>query len=284
VPELPEVETVVRKIRPRLVGRRFTGAPLASPLMIADPRFAERLMRTSVRRLDRQGKWMFARLSSDETLVVHLGMTGRFGVMPAHAAVEKHTHVRLRLDDGAEEMRFVDPRRFGEFFVADADEFDRRFGPRKLGPDALTATLQDLKIGLAKTTRTTKSALLDQRLIAGVGNIYADEILHRAGVPPTARADRLPAEAVANVHRAMRRVLTAAIRAEGTTIHSFLGADGAMGKFQLRLRVYGRRGEPCLTCGAEIRWTDAAASGRSSYWCPRCQPSPRAARRRAARR
>lgn len=272
MPELPEVETVVRGVRPKLVGRRIRSVPLASPLMVASPRsFAKRLCGHQVLAMDRVGKWMFVRLSSTDTLVLHLGMTGHLEVTAATAALVPHTHLRLELDDGAEQLRFSDPRRFGEIVLYRPEEWQARFGDDKLGPDALAIKPRQLAQRLAKTRRNLKSALMDQRVVAGVGNIYADEILFAARLAPSARADSLSDDQARTLHRQMGRILRRSIAANGTTIRDYVTSQGAPGEFQSRLMVYGRADLPCKNCSTRIELIRTIVSGRATYWCPRCQ-------------
>jgi formamidopyrimidine-DNA glycosylase len=175
------------------------------------------------------------------------------------------------LDAGADELRFVDARRFGRVLICDPRSMHRRFGPKQLGPDAMRVAVSDLTARLAKTRRKIKAALLEQRLIAGIGNIYADEILFAARVCPTTPAFRLDPDAVARIDRAMRTVLNRALRHGGTTIRDYVSGDGAPGNFQNYLAVYGRAKQPCKKCSTPIELTRTIVSGRATYWCPTCQ-------------
>lgn len=272
MPELPEVETVARTLRQTLVGRRIARIGSASPLMV-DAKAAKRLVGRRFETVKRQGKWMFLDTDGPDVLVVHLGMTGWVGVIPNESDVAPHTHFRASLDDRSEELRFVDPRRFGEWTTMNRDDWGQRFNPKTLGPDALDCTHDDLAERLRKTTRRIKPTLMDQRVVAGVGNIYADEILHLARISPLRKADRLKSADVARLYDSMRRILISAVEGRGTTIHSFVGSDGESGGFQERLKVYGRAGRACVECGSLIQCSQAVLSGRSTYWCPGCQPA-----------
>jgi formamidopyrimidine-DNA glycosylase len=279
VPELPEVETVARTLRRTLVGRKVIRVLDASPLMI-DVESTKRLRGRRIEAVDRQGKWMFVRLDGAEVLVVHLGMTGWVGVTTGNCTIAPHTHFRATLDQSGKELRFVDPRRFGEWTLMKRSDWESRFGPKQLGPDALCCTLDDLQGRLKRTTRRIKPTLMDQRVVAGVGNIYADEILHQAKLAPTRRADTLKKDEVARLHGSMIGVLQSAVEGRGTTIHSFVGSDGQEGGFQTRLLVYGRAGQYCSICRSLIQCSPAVVAGRSTYWCPGCQPA-RKTRRKA---
>lgn len=271
MPELPEVETVVRGIRPKLVGRTICHVK-SSRLMIRPKRhFHTRLTGQTVQALDRHGKWMFLRLGNGETLVMHLGMTGVLSVEATTAPVALHTHLRLGLDDGKEEMRFCDPRRFGELVLCTAAEWHARF--QQLGPDALQITPKQLHRVFEKTSRNLKAVLLDQRSVAGIGNIYADEVLHAAGLAPTTRGNEVSRQEAERLVRCIRRILKRSISANGTTIRNYVTGEGVPGEFQARLRVYGRANQPCKTCSASIVLSRDIVSGRATYWCPNCQAS-----------
>lgn len=215
---------------------------------------------------------MFFGLAGGNTLVLHLGMTGRLSVVPQAAPVESHTHLRLLMDNENDELRFADPRRFGEILLYDPATFAARFGPHHLGPDALTIKPAQLAKGLRRTRRRIKAALLDQKAVAGIGNIYADEILFEAGVRPTARCNRLNAEQIGRIHRVMGRVLRRAIRHNGTSIRDYVTGQGVPGEFQNHLKVYGRADQPCTKCPNLVRLDRKVVTGRATYWCPTCQP------------
>jgi formamidopyrimidine-DNA glycosylase len=269
VPELPEVETVVRDLRPHLTGRRIvcvrTGAKLlrtAWSFKMSD-RLAGRLF-TAVRR---RGKWILLDLDRG-LLVVHLGMTGRLTAGTADRPVEDHTHVFVDLDDGRQ-LRFRDVRRFGSMTVYDAAaEFEAALAGR-LGPEPGDLGRAEFRQALAGTARPLKAVLLDQRVVAGVGNIYADEALFAAKLPP-AQLGRATTPAEADrLRTAIVRVLTRAIDRRGSTIRDYVDGAGKKGSFQKEFRAYGRTGEPCSRCGTPIARIRLA--GRSTHFCPKCQ-------------
>jgi formamidopyrimidine-DNA glycosylase len=227
----------------------------------------------SVRRL---GKYILCGLSREgeaadqEVLIVHLGMTGHLEVCDAAAPERPHTHLRALLDDGRE-LRFADPRRFGRVIHGDpvalrAARLVPALGVEPLGEEFTPARLDAV---LRDTTRTLKAALLDQRGIAGLGNIYVDEICHRAGVRPTRRCPRLTRAERAALHAAVVSVLEIAIRNRGSSIDDYRDLWNAKGGHQEELRVYGRGGQPCMRCGAVLRRTVVA--GRATTYCPACQ-------------
>ena len=194
--------------------------------------------------------------------IVHLGMTGRLQVCDPLAEVEKHTHAVVKLRSGRE-VRFVDPRRFGRLSVATSAEFDAT------GIEPLEVDVETF-IDLFRGRKTPiKSALLNQKLLRGVGNIYADESLYRAGIRPRRRASSIPRDQLAKLHQAVKQVLQEAIALGGSSISDYVDADGAEGFFQLQHRVYGREDEPCLICKTGIK--RVVIAGRSSHYCPKCQ-------------
>lgn len=271
MPELPEVETVVRGLRPGVVGRRVAGVITDASGMVQAPRqFRQKLTGQRFERIDRHGKWMFFRLSDGPTLVLHLGMTGRLEVVERRLPLMAHTHLRVRLDDGRE-LRFVDPRRFGTIRFCEADEFTREFGPTRLGPEATRVALGYMEQVLRGTERRIKAVLLDQRRIAGIGNIYADEILYAARVHPARPGRSLYPDEIDAIHRAIKRVLARAIRHQGTSIRDYVTAHGVPGAFQKRLAVYGRAGLACKSCPVGVELSREIIPGRATHFCPACQ-------------
>ena len=273
MPELPEVETVARDLRAELVGRRFVSAWVSQPGVLRFPSAAEftvALPGRQVESVERRGKYILCRLDGGEDLVVHLGMTGHLRVVDAGAELVKHTHLRAGLDDGRE-LRFDDARRFGRLMLGSRALLEElrllpALGVEPLSDDLTPAVFEAL---MRRTTRTVKAALLDQSVIAGLGNIYVDEACHRAGIRPTRRARRLTRGERLALRDAIRAVLTTAIRNRGTTVDDYRDLWNARGSHQEELRVYGRGGEPCLGCGTALRRT--VVSGRTTVYCPRCQ-------------
>ena len=194
--------------------------------------------------------------------VVHLGMTGRLQICHPREEVAKHTHAIVRLESGRE-LRFVDPRRFGRLSVAQSGDFDAG------GLEPLDVELQDFVVLFRGRKTPIKSALLNQKLLRGVGNIYADESLFRAGIRPRRRAANISHEQLGKLFLAVKEVLREAIALGGSSISDYVDADGEEGFFQLQHRVYGREGEPCLVCKTPIK--RVVLAGRSSHYCPRCQ-------------
>lgn len=269
MPELPEVETYVRELEPLLAGRTVQGAEVHWPGTIAEPEaslFPELIRGRRFRRFGRRGKYMLLGLDSDETLIVHLRMTGELRVHPAGAPADKHTHVILQLD-GGEALHYRDTRKFGRMWlVADAGAVVGKLGPEPFGTQF---TPQALAEALARRTANIKSLLLNQSIVAGVGNIYADEALFRAGIHPERPGGELTPEETARLQQAVRDVLQAGIDARGSSFTSYAPPTGEKGAFQEQHQVFRRTGEPCPHCGAPIRRIVLAQ--RSTHFCPHCQ-------------
>jgi formamidopyrimidine-DNA glycosylase len=271
LPELPEVETVVRELRGPLVGRRL-GAVRVSRLRLRrpwSPAWAKRLAGRTVRAVERRGKWILIDLDGP-WLLAHLGMSGQLRVLPADAPRQPHTHVIVPLDDGATELRFRDPRRFGSVcYFADRAARDAFLDPGRLGPEPFALEPAAWRQRLAGTARSVKAVLLDQAVVAGVGNIYADEALHEARVHPAVAARDLTPRQADAVRRAVARVLTRAIASRGSTIRDYVGGSGCQGSYQEQHRVYQRTGLPCRRCATPIE--RIVLAGRSTHFCPACQ-------------
>ncbi len=275
MPELPEVQTVVTRLDGAVRGATIAAVALVRPDIVkrGDRGLAERLVGRRVAGVGRHGKRIIWRLEPPGGLVMHLGMTGNVSLARPDAAIERHTHLRIAFSDRPFEVRFRDPRRFGGVWLEDAlgTEGRGRFSAA-LGPDALALGLKAFRAVLRRP-RQIKALLMDQSVIAGLGNIYCDEALHRGGVHPRARACDLPPESVARLHRALRAVLRSAIEAGGSSLRDYRNADGDPGLFQIRHRVYGRDGLPCPRCRTHV--VRVVLASRSTHYCPRCQPAPR---------
>jgi formamidopyrimidine-DNA glycosylase len=279
MPELPEVETVVRGLRAALSGRTITGLRLGKTDFIADvPRLEAALPGATIEEVHRFGKFIGLRLTSPATgngnrasnwLLVHLGMTGQFVVCRPDSPERPHTHVWLALDD-ARELRYTDTRRFGQMRVLDAGELPAFLS--RLGWEPLEAPYEKFCVALERRAMI-KALLLDQRVFRGLGNIYTDESLWHAHIHPKRHGAQLTGAERRALYAAVRRVLADAIRLRGSSISDFVDSAGSPGEYQRRHRAYGREGKPCYRCGAKIRRIIVA--GRSSYFCPRCQPTPR---------
>jgi formamidopyrimidine-DNA glycosylase len=277
MPELPEVETVARGLRAVLPGRRILSVRLGKTDFIEDPAAVERLLPgLQIAGVRRHGKFLLVNFESsngvatDELLMIHLGMTGQIVTCHPDEPVEPHTHVFLALDDGRE-LRYTDVRRFGQIRIIDAGERAAFLG--KTGIDPLEATEHEFRAMLQGRRARIKALLLDQHVMGGMGNIYTDESLWRARIHPMRLGSNLRDVEIRKLYRAVREVLTEAIRMRGSSISDYVDSDGKRGGFQRRHRVYGRKGKKCFRCGTPIR--RAIVAGRSSYFCPECQRAPR---------
>ena len=270
MPELPEVETIVRGLQRTLPGRTVVRATVRWPRAIARPEaaaFQEGIVGRRILAVGRRGKYVVIGLDRG-ALLIHLKMSGRLRVAPAAEALDKHTHTYLDLDDGRQ-LRFHDVRKFGRLYLVD----DPARVTATLGPEPLDKafTLADFCRRLRQRRGRLKSLLLNQAFLAGLGNIYADESLFAARLHPLRKADTLTPDDQARLYTAIRGVLARAVESRGTTLDDggYLDARGQRGAFQVQLQVYGRRGQPCFECGAPIERT--VIGGRSTHFCPRCQ-------------
>jgi formamidopyrimidine-DNA glycosylase len=268
MPELPEVETIARGLRKRVVGEVIDSVWLGSkpePLKSSASEIVAALQSKRIANVRRAGKHLVFDLvgasnGGRRAWIVHLGMTGSLLVCAPDVELAKHTHAVIRLASGRE-LRFIDPRRFGRLSVIEKFEAP--------GREPLTIEFADFARLFRARKTPIKSALLNQRLLSGVGNIYADEALFRAGVRPRRRASALTRDDLRHLHVALRRVLKEAIRLGGSSISDYVDANGEEGFFQLQHRVYGREGQPCLVCKTPIK--RLVIAGRSSHYCPKCQ-------------
>ncbi len=280
MPELPEVETVRRGLSPMMEGKTFLRVEQRRPdLRFPFPaRFAERLTGQTVRHLGRAAKFLKAELSSGEMLIMHLGMTGRFtidGAPTASFAADpgsdaKHDHVVFHLEGGVQ-ITYNDPRRFGFMELWPVAQFDAYPRLKKLGPEPLSNGFSAAYLNEALAGRQTpiKAALLDQAVVAGLGNIYVLEALFRAGISPKRKAASVVGARAERLAPAVNAVIAEAIEAGGSSISDFAATDGSLGYFQHSFDVYDREGEPCKTCADPIK--RIVQSSRSSFYCGKCQ-------------
>lgn len=277
MPELPEVETVVRGLQAVLPGRRIVEVRMGKTDFIEDPAALGRhLPGLRIGSVRRTGKFILLDLAAATasaqqfTLLIHLGMTGQIVTCAPGAPVAPHTHVFFALDDGRE-IRYTDIRRFGQMRIL--TEESRAMALGKLGLDPLEASEAEFVGQLRGRRARIKALLLDQHVLRGMGNIYTDESLFRARIHPKRLGANLSGADLLRLHRAVRDVLTEAIRSRGSSISDYVDAEGRRGTFQLRHRVYQREGRNCFRCRSLIR--RAIVAGRSSYFCPKCQAAPR---------
>jgi formamidopyrimidine-DNA glycosylase len=292
MPELPEVETVARGLRQTILGRRIVSIRLGKTDFIDDPTLLE--LHLPGRRIDtveRYGKFLLLRVShpsrpttqagatqtaaeiadaAPASLLVHLGMTGNLAPTAAAQPYAKHTHVWMTLDDGRE-LRYTDPRRFGRIaYLAEAALASALLA---FGADPLAVTSGDFAARIRSRRARIKALLLDQSVLRGVGNIYADESLWRAKIHPARLGAQLNAQQTEGLRKSLLYILHQAIKMRGSSISDFLDAEGEPGEYQRHHRAYGREGKRCYRCKTPIRRIIVA--GRSSFFCPKCQPAPR---------
>ncbi len=289
MPELPEVETIVRGLRTVLPGRTIVSVRLGKTDFIEDPpALAEQLPGRRIEKVERMGKFISLELSAGPEaknperqfdLFIHLGMTGWLGVRRPDDPVAPHTHVFFELENG-HELRYTDIRRFGQIRLVPA-EGKGAFSER-LGKEPLEISAGEFSKRLAGRRARIKALLLDQRVFRGIGNIYADESLWQARIHPARLAARLNQAELTRLRTAIRRVLQHAIQDRGSSISNFVDAEGQPGEYQQRHRAYGREGKPCFRCGTKIK--REVIAGRSSFFCPRCQLRPRSTSARTRRR
>jgi len=293
MPELPEVETVARGLQKSIAGRRILSVVLGKTDFIDDPAALEQhLPGRQIEAVERYGKFMLLRLSpaalsageatngdaAPASLLVHLGMTGQLAPCAAAEPNAKHTHVWFRLDDGRE-LRYVDPRRFGRMAYLTGALLAAEL--TNFGADPLQVSAQEFAQSIRSRSARIKALLLDQTVLRGVGNIYADESLWRAKIHPERQGAQLTKKQATTLRKVLQDVLQKAILARGSSISDFLDAEGQPGEYQRRHRAYGREGKRCFRCAATIR--RVLVAGRSSFFCPKCQPAPRSPKRGRAK-
>ena len=280
MPELPEVETVRRGLAPAMEGRRILALDVNRPDLRYPfpPSFAGRVSGMTVERLGRQAKFLTAELSSGEMLIMHLGMSGRFTVVGGDViqfsseenSEARHDHVVFHMEGGIR-VTYNDPRRFGFMELWPLAQWQAYPRLKDIGPEPLSNGFSAVYLDevLVRRTAPIKAALLDQKVIAGLGNIYVCEALFRAGISPRRKSSTIKGDRSGRLAQAINEVISEAIDAGGSTLKDFAATDGALGYFQHRFRVYDREGEPCPDCGSQIK--RIVQSGRSTFFCGTCQ-------------
>jgi formamidopyrimidine-DNA glycosylase len=279
MPELPEVETIVRTLEPAVRSRVITGIELLyRPLLRRGGRKGlDALRGRRVLAVRRRGKMLIIEFEGARTLVFHLKMTGQFSFAATGEARDKHTRLVVRFEDGKNELRFRDVRKFGFLLCLEGDPEAVCGELACLGPEPLEVGLAEFAALIARRKGRIKSLLLNQTVIAGIGNIYADEMLFDSRIHPETPVSSLGNRAVERLYNSMKKILTLAIAEKGSTLQDYRDAEGKAGNFQFFHKVYDRKREPCVTCGTPIRMT--RIGGRSSHFCPKCQ-GKRAKRKR----
>ncbi len=281
MPELPEVQTVVNTLVPRAVGARILQVVHLRPDMLHPPGadLPVHLTGHNIKSIHRRAERIIFTLDDDTRFYIHLGMTGRLALGEPDAPIQPHTHLilKIRRRNAPLHLRFRDVRRFGGIFWLGTNLADN-----DLGPEPLTLRPSQFAPRLARTTRAIKNALLDQKLIAGLGNIYVDESLHAARIHPLAPANRLTPDQITRLTRSIKQVLKQALHHRGSTLRDYVDAEGGKGAFQNLHRVYDRESLPCPRCQTPIK--RIILGGRSTCFCPNCQPRRTKATTRTARR
>jgi formamidopyrimidine-DNA glycosylase len=271
MPELPEVETIVRRLRSSLIGQKIRSVQVLNPgILRCSPKvFVPALTGAIIREIRRKGKFILIDLTPDWTLIIHLKMTGQVLIEPGSTFPDRHTHVVFHFISFNFQMRYRDIRRFGFFDLFQGNQTGSNIYLSRLGPDPFEITPnQFVKIVLSRK-KSIKSLLLDQSLISGLGNIYVDESLFQAKIHPLTKADTLSPARIKNLHRSIKKILTQAISMQGSTLKDYRRPDGTSGSFQNYHQVYGRTGSPCPNCGRQI--AKIRVAGRGTHYCPGCQ-------------
>ncbi|PEB51341.1 DNA-formamidopyrimidine glycosylase [Bacillus pseudomycoides] len=274
MPELPEVENVRRTLENLVTGKTIKDVIVTYPKLVKRPDdaelFKEMLRGETIERIERRGKFLLLYVTK-YVIVSHLRMEGKYLLHKGDEPIDKHTHVRFRFTDGTE-LHYKDVRKFGTMHLFKKGEEFEQMPLADLGPEPFDVELTPgyLQERLQKTNRKIKVVLLDQRLLVGLGNIYVDEVLFRSGIYPEREASSLTKAEIEKIYEATVITLREAVERGGSTIRTYINSQGQIGSFQELLNVYGRKGEPCVTCGTVIEKT--VVGGRGTHYCPTCQP------------
>ena len=276
MPELPEVENVVLGLKKLIKNYIINSVVVKEDNIIAYPdseSFSQQIKDKEIIDIFRRGKYLLFKLSQGKTMVIHLRMTGKLLVKPSSEPIQKHTHVIFKLNNNMD-LRFNNVRKFGRVYLIDSDERENAGGLADLGPEPLSDnfTFDKFKNLFEGRTGRIKPLLLNQRFIAGLGNIYTDEALFRSRIHPLRKADTLTEDELKDLYNAIREVLKLGIKYNGTSFSDYVNALGEKGSFQAELLVYQREGENCPNCKTEI--VRKKVGGRSSFYCPKCQKNP----------
>ncbi|MBC6342893.1 bifunctional DNA-formamidopyrimidine glycosylase/DNA-(apurinic or apyrimidinic site) lyase [Lactobacillus kimbladii] len=272
MPEMPEVETVRRTLLPLIKGKTIKEVTVWYPKIITGDakEFARKLAGKKIVTIDRYAKYLLIRLSDNLTIVSHLRMEGKYRLVKINTKKDKHDHVQIIFSDNSA-LRYNDVRKFGRMQLIKTGTEKEKTGIGKLGaePNSAAFTVSYLQTGLARKKKNIKNTLLDQSIVAGLGNIYVDEVLWETKIHPLSQANSIPAKKVAELHDNINSLIELAIAERGTTVHTYLDANGKTGGFQKMLQVYGHKGEPCVRCGTPLE--KIKVNGRGTTFCPKCQ-------------
>ena len=272
MPEMPEVETVRRTLLPLIKGKTIKEVTVWYPKIITGDakEFAKQLTGKKIENIERYAKYLLIRLSDNLTIVSHLRMEGKYRLVKINTKKDKHDHVQIVFKDNSA-LRYNDVRKFGRMQLIKTGTEKEKTGISKLGaePNSAAFTVSYLQNGLARKKKNIKNTLLDQSIVAGLGNIYVDEVLWETKIHPLSQANTIPAEKISQLHDNINSLIELAIAERGTTIHTYLDANGKTGGFQKMLQVYGHKGEPCVRCGTPLE--KIKVNGRGTTFCPKCQ-------------
>jgi len=269
MPELPEVETVIRGLKKTILGKTIHKVEVFYPKVIKQelPKFSRNLENSSIEKISRRGKNILISLSNNKTWLTHLGMTGHlFFQKSNNLPKSKHDILKIKFKNNSGELRFEDMRKFGKTYIVEENSHK---AIEKLGPEPLKVSLAEFIRIFKARKRMVKPALLDQSLLAGIGNIYADESLFEAKIHPQTRTDRLSSKKLSDLHQAIQKIIKKAIQTGGSSVRSYVDVEGRKGYFQVFHKVYGKEGERCSRCKTKIK--RIVVGQRSSHFCPRCQ-------------
>lgn len=271
MPELPEVETIVIWLRKKIKDAVLCKVEFRSDAILNSPKnlIKSKILGSKIQNIFRKGKYLGFDLGHDNRLWIHLGMTGQLLWLKREAALDSHVHVLLDFENKEERLVYRDIRKFGSIFLTNGKPSEIPEGLSRLGPEPFDLNSQEFVCLFKKRSGKIKSLLLNQRILAGLGNIYADESLHRAGIDPRRRPSTITRLRLEGLHQSITGVLEEAVAAGGSSIDDYLHPDGKKGQFQKRHRVYGRESQPCLNCQTKVR--RVVLAGRSSFFCPMCQ-------------
>lgn len=272
MPEMPEVETVRKTLDPLMRNKIIKKVTVWYPKIVIgdETAFKKKLQGKRILKVDRYGKYLLIRLSDNLTLVSHLRMEGKYHVTSPEAVKNKHEHVEFLFSDGTA-VRYQDVRKFGRMQLVITGTEHQTTGIKNLGPEPNTVefTVDYFDKQLSHKKKNIKNALLDQSVVAGLGNIYVDEVLWRSQIHPLSKSNQIPDVKINELHDNINKIIALAIEKRGTTVHTFLDADGKVGEFQKLLQVYGRAGKECTVCGAKLE--KIKVNGRGTTFCPYCQ-------------
>ena len=272
MPELPEVQTVVSGLKKTILGKNIKSIFSDSSRVFSGRDFSKELVRGKIVDVKRRGKYIIIDLSNNRAILIHLGMTGNLFYLKKEVPKEKHDHLILRFSDNSQ-LKYNDPRKFGKIKRIILPKLENLPAISQLGPEPLKISLKDFANIFQKRKGRIKTSLLNQKILAGLGNIYSDEALFDAKIHPLTKIDALNQNKLKTLHSSIKGILKKAIQAGGTSVDNYLNVDGEKGFFQFKLKVYGREGKPCPRCGAKIR--RIKINQRSSHYCPRCQKQTR---------